>query len=437
MKLIDYARMYLEAGFSIIPIGREKKINWEVMPKSADGRPTWKPFQERRATDDELQVWFKSAKTTGMAVVCGQISGGLRCFDFDMETFFTLWGKAVGGKSELEGALVQKTSRGYQVLVRTITPGHNQVFACVQDSSRTEGFRAVIETRGEGGYCLLPPSLHPSGHVYQWMSGFSDVENVKLILPDQLLRWDTEAIKLNQVEGANTAIGVREKKPRPLTLATTVIDLFNRRHNIREYLDRWGYVEMRGGFHRPDGEKQSVYIHQMDETEGGQEVTWHWNSGDICCGHNMHGKLHDSFDWFRITEHGGDWEKALKAASWEVGVELNPMPEEVKEHYQLLEGKGNALICTDDEDLGLYLNSEGANVLIGPSHPWPRQWLRAIERFPYRFVLFREANDDAELTAAELDARVVDIPNALDIFKMVDKKDFANMIVGAARQPSY
>lgn len=437
MKLIDYARHYLSHGFSIIPIGQNKLPNWAVMPRTVEGKPTWKPFMERRATDDELQVWFASAKTTGIAVVCGNISGGLRCYDFDEKEFFNLWGTAVGGKPEMEGCLIQKTSRGYQVLVRTIVPGHNQVFACVPDENRTEGFRPVIETRGEGGYCLLPPSLHPKGHIYQWLEGYDDVATLKLILPDKLLEWDTAAERLNQVSGATTG-GVREKKPRMLSLANTIIDMWNKTHNIETYLDTFGYTHMRGGgYHRPDGEKQSVYIHQMDESEGGQEVTWHWNSGDVCCGTNMHGKLHDAFDWFRITEHGGKWPEALQAAAKELGLVDETSEELVTESYQLLVGEGNSVVCTDDPELGTILHSEGANVLIGPSHSWPRQWLRAIQQWPHRFILFKELNEDVELTAVELEAKVVNIPNPIEILKMVDIEDFANMIIGAAREPAY
>src|SRR3712207_2594147 len=65
-----------------------------VAPVPPDGskrpRISWKPYQRRLPTDDELVSWFASGKN-GVAVLCGRVSGGLEVIDFDDDTLFAPW----------------------------------------------------------------------------------------------------------------------------------------------------------------------------------------------------------------------------------------------------------------------------------------------------------------------------------------------------------
>lgn len=73
----------VELGIVLIPINNDKKPAWWLLPKGADGSPTWKPFQERRPTAQELAAWERQ-KPAGRAAVTGAISGRISV-DFDGE----------------------------------------------------------------------------------------------------------------------------------------------------------------------------------------------------------------------------------------------------------------------------------------------------------------------------------------------------------------
>lgn len=49
-------------------------------------------------------------------------------------------------------------------------------------------FAEGLDVRGEGGYVVLPPSVHPSGRTYRWVEGCSPFELPPARAPDWLLR---------------------------------------------------------------------------------------------------------------------------------------------------------------------------------------------------------------------------------------------------------
>src|SRR5229473_2462420 len=73
----------LERGCSIIPIGLDKKPYFELLPKGPDQKATWKPYQHRLASADEVQSWMR-ANPPAYAIVTGKISDRVT-FDFDGE----------------------------------------------------------------------------------------------------------------------------------------------------------------------------------------------------------------------------------------------------------------------------------------------------------------------------------------------------------------
>jgi hypothetical protein len=95
------ALAYRRAGCSLIPIaadGTKRSAAW-LLPKIWDHseqrwKPTWKPFQERFPTGAQLQHWF-AQRPVGLAVIGGQISGGLEILDFDAAEVFEPWSAIV------------------------------------------------------------------------------------------------------------------------------------------------------------------------------------------------------------------------------------------------------------------------------------------------------------------------------------------------------
>ncbi len=144
MTLLDNACAYARRGWSVIPIGKDKRAALQ----------SWKTFQSRRATDGELSTWFKQPSVTGLAVVFGPVSGGLCCRDFDTLETYESWAADFPELARTLPTVV--TARGRHVYFTSKTT--------IRTIKVKDG-----ELRGKGGYCLLPPSLHPSGCIYEWL----------------------------------------------------------------------------------------------------------------------------------------------------------------------------------------------------------------------------------------------------------------------------
>src|SRR5690625_1546278 len=66
----------LARGLSIIPT-TGKIPAFHLLPRDPAGKPTWRPFQQRPPTQEEVIGWFRQDPDIGFAVVCGAVSGVL------------------------------------------------------------------------------------------------------------------------------------------------------------------------------------------------------------------------------------------------------------------------------------------------------------------------------------------------------------------------
>ena len=141
--VLDYALAYYSRGWSIIPIPIGKKA----------ARIKWGKYQKSRPDESQLRNWFANGNRN-IAVVLGEVSGGLACRDFDTAEEYEEW---VARHPKLSKILpTVRTANGYHVYFK----------------GQVEGIRHVAngELRGSGGYCLLPPSIHPNSQIYQWVN---------------------------------------------------------------------------------------------------------------------------------------------------------------------------------------------------------------------------------------------------------------------------
>jgi len=96
--------------------------------------------------------------------VLGSVSGGLVCRDFDAMAAFEAWAAEYPALAK-ELPTVETGRPGRHVYCRADVDQ-------VRQASRTGGGIIDLgdgELRGSGGYCLVPPSRHPSGHNYRWL----------------------------------------------------------------------------------------------------------------------------------------------------------------------------------------------------------------------------------------------------------------------------
>lgn len=156
-------------GFSIFPLNggtgtdADKRPHFEALPKGADGKPTWKPFQLSHATADELEYWIEEFPGLNWAIACGVISGVI-VLDIDAPE-----GQELAERFGLPITPSVRTANGRHYYFKH--PG----FECANKGKDRGGFPPGMDFRGDGGYVVAPGSVHPSGVTYEWEVSPADV----------------------------------------------------------------------------------------------------------------------------------------------------------------------------------------------------------------------------------------------------------------------
>jgi putative DNA primase/helicase len=195
------AKRYVLSGLSVVPITADgqKMPAWTLMPHVWDDeagkhRRPWGHLKERQPTRAELRRWFKGladGEEYGMAVIGGEVSGGLEIIDCDNWDVAQKWCALVEQRAPgLLARLVRvKTPRpGLHAYYRCSEFGGNQKLARVPDPEKDgQKAKTAIELKGEGGYCLAPPSpaaCHKTGRCYQFIGG-RDLTQIPTITPEE------------------------------------------------------------------------------------------------------------------------------------------------------------------------------------------------------------------------------------------------------------
>ena len=312
LTMLSAARAYVAAGLSVIPIAPgTKEPAHALLPRVYDAeagreRPTWRPFQERLPTDDELERWF-GRTDAGVGIATGKVSGGLVVLDIETVELYDRWrtnALALLDAPLLDSLPVIATGEGRHVYLRMREPEGNRKLA-------KENGETLAETRGQGGYVLVPPTLHPLGVPYRLLSG--DLSAIPLIGDDEALALFDAARALAPVVEHPTSAngGGRGAAER----GGDVIGAFNRAHTITEILETHGYQPFsHNRYVRPGGRRDSVAI------IGDRSV--HYNTADALYSEAPGGGYHSHspFGAWCLLEHGGDVKAAVRAAAQQLGL---------------------------------------------------------------------------------------------------------------------
>lgn len=152
--MIEHVLRYAEIGWRVFPCGvKDKK------PLVAD----WPTV----ATVDtnQLQAWWAQWPKANIGVATGVLS---KLFTLDVDG---TEGSISLDALELEIGPLPETLEG-----RTGSGGRHLHFIYPDREVRNkQGFRPGLDIRGEGGYVIVPPSIHPvTGHAYEWPYGDAD-----------------------------------------------------------------------------------------------------------------------------------------------------------------------------------------------------------------------------------------------------------------------
>lgn len=225
-KLLDAARSYAAAGICALPAKRAEK---------RPGVLSWREYQTRLPTAEELTRLFAVRSIDGVCVLAGAISGNLEVIDFDQKAVaYDRWADMVG--AELVSRLVvQRTQNGGKhVLYRCegVIPGNAKLAEDKVDGKT----QTLIETRGEGGLVICAPT-----------DGY-EVEQGSLLDPPVLTAQErTELMAAAVALGTHRPNVVDGCKLRAFGSDLRPGDDFNARGDLRPVLQKHGWRCTRGG----------------------------------------------------------------------------------------------------------------------------------------------------------------------------------------------
>jgi hypothetical protein len=138
------------------------KFGWPVFPCNRDKTPATKHgFKDATLDADQIKTWWRENAEYSIGLPTGNVSG-VWVLDVDLPD----------GPATLE-ALEKKYGELPKTKRQQTGSGGTQYFfkydpsISVKNTARKLG--PGLDTRGDGGYVILPPSGHPSGGHYKWI----------------------------------------------------------------------------------------------------------------------------------------------------------------------------------------------------------------------------------------------------------------------------
>lgn len=158
---LDYGRI-LDSSMLNAALAAAKR-GWAVFPLHPKSKAPYKGSHGvNDATTDETQIrqWWKQTPSANIALTCGEASG-VFVLDVDPRN---------GGDASLAALEVESGNLPVTVESATGGGGRHLLFrhpgGHVRNSAGKLG--KGLDIRGEGGYIVMPPSVHPSGALYGW-----------------------------------------------------------------------------------------------------------------------------------------------------------------------------------------------------------------------------------------------------------------------------
>ena len=280
---------------------------------------SWAQYQTDRPTPEQMRAWFANGSSRmGIGVVMGP--GGLQGIDFDDRAIFARFVQRCTevGLSEVIARVcrgyAERTPNGFHIFFYCNAIEGNAKLA--QRPKRPEEMehpndrvKAMIETRGRGGYFVVAPShgtVHASGRPYEVVQG--SLDRIKTIAEDERAALFDVARSLDEMP-----VQQARPEPRPTTAADQDRpgDAFNARAEWAEILEPhgWALVFTRGDeeYWRRPGKRHGI------------SATTNYQSSDYLYVFSSSvpefetERGYSKFSAYAILNHEGDFATAAKA----------------------------------------------------------------------------------------------------------------------------
>lgn len=219
---------YLQLGINTIAVNENKQA---IFP--------WKVYQEQMVTPEELARQMADSRAKGIAIICGSVSGNVEVIDIDTKyETYDLWEairKAIPQELYTKLHIVKTRSNGKHLIYKCESIEGNQKLAqrlpTLEEKKNNPSIKSycIIETRGEGGYVVAPPT-----------SGYEiDQEGINVITSDErdvlfeIMRSFNEIFEEQIIEA--------HQRPSTKEYGVSPFDDYNRRGDIVDLLCKHGW----------------------------------------------------------------------------------------------------------------------------------------------------------------------------------------------------
>jgi putative DNA primase/helicase len=184
----------------------------------------------------------------------------------------------------------------------------------------------VFELRAGLVQDVFPPSIHPgTGKPYTWRTPPNAADGLPTLTDELLSVWqnwdffkrDAEAACPWAIKPITPLAKVAKRPAVAVGQRPSVIDEFNRCHDVEELLRTHGYIKRGSKWLYP---QSSTGLPGVTIAEG--KVYSHHGADPLANGHQ-----NDAFEVFCLLEHGGDQSKAVKDAARMMGMQHSSRPD--------------------------------------------------------------------------------------------------------------
>lgn len=304
--------------------------------KRPDGE--WKQYQSHRPTREQVAAWFADGHP-GMGVICGAVSDDLEMFELEGRFM------ADNGRQRFTDAM---RDAGLDLLLRrltngfcTVSPsdGRHFLYRCAGaiDGNTKLALNAasetLIETRGEGGFVVVPPShgtTHPTGRP--WVSKSAGFAAIPTITPEERDALFAVARTFDQAPAVGSKAPTRPVNPVRVPTGHTggnagtswmdaTVEHLARTYTMRQLLEHYGWT------YSHDDRHGRVLMTRPGKTEG---VSGSINERGRLCVFSTStpfaapgGQLSPTYDLLDVIahyEHGGDRKTAGRHVATQAGI---------------------------------------------------------------------------------------------------------------------
>lgn len=148
MDITAIVNEYVDSGWSVLPVKPEEKRPYMT---------NWLQYTKTRATKQTVNNWFSNLAGAGIGVVTGKVSN-MVVLDVESDCPYPI-----------EDLLKRYPTQMYS---RTGSGGYHLFYQYPTNVSRVAnrvGIFERVDLRADGGFIVLPPTVHPSGNRYMWI----------------------------------------------------------------------------------------------------------------------------------------------------------------------------------------------------------------------------------------------------------------------------